>query len=100
MRADRKQLVGLLTEDPRAVPQEGGQILADASVSPPAPMLGHVTSSYYSANMNRSIALALVKGGRERKGERVEILGTNGPAIVASITDPVFIDPEGTRLNV
>ena len=100
MRDDRKQLVGLLARDPRTVLQEGAQILADASVQPPAPMLGHVTSSYFSANLDRSIALGLVKDGRKRKGERVEISGTSGPAIGAVVTDPVFIDPEGARLNV
>ena len=29
-------------------------------------MLGHVTSSYYSACLQRSIALAVVKGGHQR----------------------------------
>ena len=37
----------------------------------PVPMLGHVTSSYRSAALGRTFALALVKGGRDRIGERV-----------------------------
>ena len=37
----------------------------------PVPMLGHVTSSYFSTYLKRSIALALVKGGRKRNGEKV-----------------------------
>ena len=32
-------------------------------------MVGHVTSSYYSPNLNSSFALALIKGGLEKKGE-------------------------------
>src|SRR5690606_26106870 len=47
-REDRKQLVGLLTEDPTVVLPEGAQLVADPSVRPPVPMLGHVTSSYMS----------------------------------------------------
>ena len=49
-RADRKQLVGLLTENPSEVIPEGGQIVAELKDKPPMAMLGHVTSSYYSPN--------------------------------------------------
>ena len=100
IRSDRKQLVGLLTEDRAAVLPEGGQIVADARAPVPVPMLGHVTSSYMSASLGRSIALAMVKGGRARKGEKVEIALANGRAIRAVIAEPVFIDPEGARQNV
>ncbi len=100
VRSDRKQLVGLLTEDPMEVLPEGGQIVVDASAPVPVPMLGHVTSSYFSANLNRSIALALVKEGRNRKGEKVEIPLASGRSIRAIIADPVFIDPEAARQNV
>ncbi len=99
VREDRKQLVGLLTRDPTVVLPEGGQIVADASVPVPVPMLGHVTSSYFSASLDRSIALALVKGGRKRMGEMVEIPLTGGRTIRAVIANPVFLDPEGARQN-
>ena len=66
----RKQLVGLLTEDPSEVLEEGAQIVAAIRTRPiPMRMLGHVTSSYWSPNCGRSIALALVAGGRGRIGE-------------------------------
>jgi sarcosine oxidase subunit alpha len=100
VRGDRKQLVGLLTEDPMAVLPEGGQIVVDPSAPVPVPMLGHVTSSYFSPNLDRSIALALVQGGRNRKGEKVEIPLASGRPISAIIAAPVFIDPEGARQNV
>ncbi len=98
-RADRKQLVGLLTEDPTDVLPEGGQIVVDASAAAPVPMLGHVTSSYYSSCLGRSIALGLVQGGRQRMGEKVQIPLTSGRTKEAVIASPVFIDPEGTRQN-
>jgi sarcosine oxidase subunit alpha len=88
-----------LTENPADVLPEGGQIVADASAPVPVPMLGHVTSSYMSACLGRSIALALVKDGRRRKGETVEIAHATGRAIRAVIAEPVFIDPEGARQN-
>ncbi len=100
VRPDRKQLVGLLSEDPDEVLPEGGQIVEDPKASIPMPMIGHVTSSYHSANLGRSIALALVKGGRGRMGERVYIPQTRGKTMAAMIAEPVFYDPEGARQNV
>jgi sarcosine oxidase subunit alpha len=99
-REDRKQLVGLLTENPREVLPEGGQIVANAGVPVPVPMLGHVTSSYFSAFLDRSIALAVVKGGLKRIGEKVEVPLVDGRVIRATIAKPVFVDPEGARQNV
>jgi sarcosine oxidase, subunit alpha len=69
--ANRKQLVGLLTDDPRLVLEEGAQLVADPREPTPMTALGHVTSSYDSANCGRSIAMALVAGGRARLGETV-----------------------------
>ncbi len=100
VRPDRKQLVGLLSEDPDQVLPEGGQIVDDPRASIPMPMIGHVTSSYHSANLGRSIALALVKGGRGRMGKRVYVPQARGKTMVAMITEPVFYDPEGARQNV
>jgi sarcosine oxidase subunit alpha len=97
---DRKQFVGLLSEDPQTVLPEGGQIVDDPRAPLPRPMLGHVTSSYYSANMERSIALGLVKGGHGRKGDTVYVQDFEGGTMAALISDSVFYDPEGTRQNV
>ena len=66
---------------------------------PPMTMIGHVTSSYYSANLGHSIALALVKGGRERMGETIQVPLLHR-TVEARIVDPVFYDPEGEKQNV
>jgi sarcosine oxidase subunit alpha len=100
VRGDRKQLVGLLTELSNEVLPEGGQIVADPSAPLPMPMVGHVTSSYFSACLNRSIALALVKAGLTRLGESVHVPLADGRTLAAQITRPVFYDPEGVRQNV
>ena len=97
---DRKQLVGLLTEDDQEVLPEGGQIVDDTSAPTPVPMLGHVTSSYYSANLGRSIALGVVKGGRAREGDQVYVPLADGHSIAARISSPSFYDPKGDRQNV
>ena len=97
-REDRKQLVGLLSEDPHQVLPEGGQIVAELKSSPPMKMIGHVTSSYFSANLDRSIALALVKGGRSRHGEIVHV-PLEDTVLSARIGPPQFYDPQGERMN-
>jgi sarcosine oxidase subunit alpha len=97
-RPDRKHLVGLLTEDPNEVLPEGAQIVADLKDKPPMEMVGHVTSSYYSPNCGRSIAMALVKNGRSRMGDTL-YMPYDGKVVKAKVTGPKFYDPEGARIN-
>jgi sarcosine oxidase, subunit alpha len=96
----RKQLVGLLPVDRRTVLPEGSQIvdfLADGQLPPPpVPMLGHVTSSYRSAELARPFVLALVKGGRSRIGDTVHV-PVNGTLVPVEVTGSVLVDPEGAR---
>ena len=100
LRKDRKQLVGLLTETPTEVLPEGAQIVEDPQERVPVPMIGHVTSSYFSVPLDRTFALALIKGGRARMGETVYVPLEDGRTLSAEITSPVFYDPEGERQNV
>ncbi len=97
-RTDRKQLVGLFTEDPHQVLVEGAQIVEQVRPRPPMKMIGHVTSAYYSPNVGRSIALALVKRGRERLGEQLWVPRLDGGrAAKVTVTEPVFYDRQGVR---
>uniref|UniRef100_UPI0025D38D87 glycine cleavage T C-terminal barrel domain-containing protein n=1 Tax=uncultured Nitratireductor sp. TaxID=520953 RepID=UPI0025D38D87 len=95
---DRKQLVGLKTTDPKIVLEEGAQVVADPNAPVPVPMLGHVTSSYWSENCGRSIALALGSGGHERMGETLYIPMPEG-AIAVEVTSTIFFDEKGERIN-
>ena len=94
----RKQLVGLLTKDPKVVLEEGAQIVADPNEPKPMTMLGHVTSSYWSENCGRSIAMALVAGGQARMGQTLYVPMADR-TIAVEVSDMVFIDKEGGRLN-
>ena len=96
IRENRKQLVGLLTDDPEVQLPEGAQLVNEPSIDYPVPMVGHVTSSYQSATLDHSIALALVKGGRSRKGGIVYAQLMDGRVIPATIAEPVFYDPENS----
>ncbi len=97
MREDRKQLVGLLTENKNEVIEEGAQIVSELN-NKPVEMLGHVTSSYYSPNLNKSIALAVVKGGKNLLGQKL-FIPLEGRTINVTVANPVFLDKENKRLN-
>jgi sarcosine oxidase, subunit alpha len=92
-RTDRKQLVGLLPDDPNIVLLEGAQLVGEPRSTT---MIGHMTSSYFGARIGRGFALALVAGGRDLHGEPIWAWhdGSTTPAVICS---PVFYDPEGRR---
>jgi sarcosine oxidase, subunit alpha len=98
LREDRKQLVSVLPVDENLRLPEGAQLIAaDADVSAvPVPMEGWVTSSYRSAALDRTFALALVARGRDREGEtlRVSFSGELADVVVGPLC---LFDPEGTR---
>lgn len=100
LREDRKQLVGLKPINPNQVLPEGAQLVFDPKQSIPMQMVGHVTSSYMSAAMGYSFAMAVVKGGLKRMGERVFAPLADGSVIEAEICSSVFYDPKGDRQNV
>ena len=99
-RKDRKQFVGLKPTDPAVVLEEGAQIVFDKEQAIPMSMQGHVTSSYYSPTLESGFALAVVKGGRDRMGQKVYIPMPDGQTHEAEIVSPVFIDPKGERQHV
>jgi sarcosine oxidase subunit alpha len=96
--ASRKQLVGLRTKEPRIVLDEGAQVAARPGQKPPMELIGHVSSSYASAVLGRSIALGLVAGGRARLGQTLYVPMPDGD-IEVEVTAPVFYDPTGARIN-
>jgi sarcosine oxidase, subunit alpha len=96
---DRKQLVGLLTEDPNEVLPDGAYAVAEVKPKPPMDMLGQVTSSYWSPTLERSIAMALIRNGRARMGETLSFPLAD-KVMRAKLVEPVFYDKEGKRQNV
>ena len=113
-RPDRKQLVGLLYEDGshssfRRTPEssyindkvevlpEGTQLVEQPGEEAPIRNIGHVTSSYNSICLGYPIALALVNGGRARKGDVIHAALSDGRHVRGRIVSPVFYDPKGER---
>ena len=87
----RLQLVGVTAES--AIP-EGAMLVATEG----APVEGHVTSATVRVRGEGSVALALLAGGRARKGEIILASSpTRGQQVRVTVTDPVFYDPDGAR---
>ncbi|MEM7195299.1 MAG: sarcosine oxidase subunit alpha family protein [Pseudomonadota bacterium] len=91
-REGRKQLVGILTEDPKVVLQEGAHLVSEVKSAPPMNMVGHVTSSYMSPNVGRSIALALVEDGHNKIGSTLSVALMDGSSQRVTITKPTFLE--------
>ncbi len=71
---------------------EGAQAIAmQTEAAPPVPMHGHVTSSYFSPNLNRSIAMAMVKDGGKRIGETLWVSRKGDEPIPVRVTETDFL---------
>ena len=83
--------MGLLTEDPNFGLQAGGPVVEQRKDTPPMDMLGHVSSSYMSPNVGRSIAFALIKDGFNRQGQELHVPLITGGSHKVTVTDTVFL---------
>ncbi len=96
---ERLQLVGLVSLDGRAL-AGGAHIVERADPEAPANSLGHVTATCYSPSLGRYIGLALVSGGKTRRGTRAfvsdPLRNRFGPVEIVSHH---MFDPEGTRMH-
>jgi sarcosine oxidase subunit alpha len=97
---ERLQLVGLMAASDEGRLRGGAHLLNP----PDAPVIandqGYVTSAAWSPTLGRSIALALLKRGPERHGERIRVHDpVRAGDMEAQICPPVFVDPEGARVR-
>jgi len=95
-RPDRKHLVGILPVDGSRLAEGTQLVAAGADLTPPVPMLGWVTSSYFSPTLGRPFGLALIESGRDRIGSTVAAV-VGDRLVDVEVTSPVFYDPEGER---
>ncbi|HEX4199607.1 MAG TPA: sarcosine oxidase subunit alpha family protein [Caulobacteraceae bacterium] len=97
---DRPALVGLKPVEPGARLRAGAH-LVDLADRPTAESdQGYVTSAAWSPTLGHSIALALLRRGPRRHGDRVCVHDpVRGADVEAEVCAPVFVDPEGERLR-
>ncbi|SIT80479.1 sarcosine oxidase subunit alpha [Yoonia rosea] len=97
---NRWKLVGLETEDGSVLPDGAYAIAKGTNANGQRNTQGRVTSTYYSANLERGIAMGLVHCGPDRIGEVIEFNKVDGTTVQAKIVDPVVYDKEGEKQNV
>ena len=96
----RWKLVGLETVDGSVLP-DGAYAIGDGkNENGQVNMIGRVTSTYYSATLDKGIAMGLIQHGPERMGETVTFGKTDGSTVQARIVDPIFFDKDGEKQNV
>ncbi|MGH1465832.1 MAG: sarcosine oxidase subunit alpha family protein [Cognatishimia sp.] len=98
--AERWKLVGLKTVDKSVLPDGAYISAAGHNANGQRNVQGRVTSTYYSATLDRGIAMGLVLHGPNRMGEVLDIPHVDGKITKARIVDPVFYDKDGAKQNV
>jgi len=89
--AGRHALVGLEADGP--IP-EGAMLVARAG----APPEGHVSSAGLRLTGDGGVALGLLAGGLDRRGERLLATSpTRGRSVAVTVVEPHFHDPAGDR---
>ena len=92
---NRPSLVGLVSENGRHIPR-GAQLVWNPNAPKPIKMLGRVTATYYSSNLEREIALALLEDAESYQGKSLYAAAPLMDEYVpVTITNSVFVDPEG-----
>jgi heterotetrameric sarcosine oxidase alpha subunit len=95
----RLQLVGLISLDNQPL-SGGAHVVEQLAEGAPHNSLGHLTACCYSPALGKYIALALLKDGTARIGQRAFISdplrNRFGPI---SIVSHHFFDPEGSRMH-
>ncbi|MDK1378489.1 sarcosine oxidase subunit alpha family protein [Sinorhizobium sp. 6-70] len=98
--ADRMQLVGLKSVDREKDIRAGAHLLREGMKPSSLNDQGWVSSACFSPVLGHHIALAFLKSGRERYGERIVVWDKlRDQEVIAEVCDPVFVDPENARMK-
>ncbi|MDK1025116.1 MAG: sarcosine oxidase subunit alpha family protein [Gammaproteobacteria bacterium] len=95
-RKDRRQFVGVEPLNDNENLQSGAHFVTPQDEGRRSQ--GIVTSACFSPTLKRIIGLGLLERGFERKGETVTVFD-DGRTFDVRITEPVFYDPSGEKMN-
>jgi len=98
-RPGRKQLAGLICENPKDVLPEGIHAVKRVREEIAMTTIGHVTSTYFSPTLGHGIAMGLIEDGLSRRGEWLDFPGEDR-VWRAQIVDPALYDPKGEKQDV
>jgi sarcosine oxidase subunit alpha len=99
--ADRLQMVGLKPVEADGEMKAGAHLLKENAKPSLTNDQGFVSSACYSPTLGSYVALAMLKSGRERYGEKIVVWDAlRGSEILAEVCSPVFVDPDHLKLHV
>ncbi|MGF1560719.1 MAG: sarcosine oxidase subunit alpha family protein [Geminicoccaceae bacterium] len=97
---DRPKLVGLIAEQPERPVRAGAHLVAGADRHDPGDKQGWVSSWTYSPALHAHLALAFLKRGSARHGERLFATSPlTGEHERVRVVAPCMVDPQGERLR-
>ncbi|MBS8228044.1 2Fe-2S iron-sulfur cluster-binding protein, partial [Vannielia litorea] len=96
----REQLVGLKPAGAVKALSAGAFLFEEGAEATRDNAQGYTTSACWSPTLSTSLALAFLKNGRARMGERLLFVDhLREMRTTVEVCDPVFLDPEGTRMR-
>ncbi len=96
----RPTLVGLKPTVPGVRLRAGAHFLPIGAAASAENDQGYMTSTAFSPSLSDWIGLGLLARGPERIGEQIRAYDPiRGGDVVVEVVNPVFIDPEGTRVH-
>jgi len=96
----REKIVGVVPLDKKTMIPEGSHLVADSNASLPNPKLGHISASCWSVEYNNPFSLAILKNGKERKGEKLYAISPlKNKVIPVEIVSSHYVDPKGERVR-
>ena len=98
--AEKAHGLGLKALEADKEMRAGAHLLKDGAKPSTINDQGWVSSACFSPTLGAHIALAFLKSGRERYGEKIVVWDQlRGVETMAEVCDPVFVDPQNRRLT-
>ena len=97
---NREKIVGVVPIDKKTSIPEGSYLVENAKARLPNPKLGHVSASCWSVEYDNPFSLAIIKDGKNRKGQKLFAVSPLKNIVVpVEIVSQHYVDPDGKRVR-
>ena len=95
---NREKIVGVVPIDKKTSIPEGSYLVENAKARLPNPKLGHVSASCWSVEYDNPFSLAIIKDGKNRKGQKLfAVSPLKNTVVPVEIVSQHYVDPDGKR---
>ena len=97
---NREKIVGVVPIDKKTSIPEGSYLVENAKARLPNPKLGHVSASCWSVEYDNPFSLAIIKDGKNRKGQKLfAVSPLKNTVVPVEIVSQHYVDPDGERVR-